>query len=141
MGRRVWMWTSAPPRTPVPSVASTLMVASTVCVSMALCHVPTTPPAANQHLVSPLPLFYYVLGYPFSKSRVDSTECHIKMTLLVKMFTVVEFLFQSLLYYKSVAYISDEEPFLIFANRYYLRKLNLDGSNYTLIKQVRWLSA
>uniref|UniRef100_A0A8C4HHC4 EGF-like domain-containing protein n=1 Tax=Dicentrarchus labrax TaxID=13489 RepID=A0A8C4HHC4_DICLA len=31
---------------------------------------------------------------------------------------------------------SDEEPFLIFANRYYLRKLNLDGSNYTLLKQV-----
>uniref|UniRef100_A0A8C1XQQ3 Low density lipoprotein receptor-related protein 1Aa n=1 Tax=Cyprinus carpio TaxID=7962 RepID=A0A8C1XQQ3_CYPCA len=30
---------------------------------------------------------------------------------------------------------SDEEPFLIFANRYYLRKLNLDGSNYTLLKQ------
>ncbi|KTG00479.1 hypothetical protein cypCar_00035218, partial [Cyprinus carpio] len=30
---------------------------------------------------------------------------------------------------------SDEEPFLIFANRYYLRKLDLDGSNYTLIKQ------
>lgn len=32
---------------------------------------------------------------------------------------------------------TDEEPFLIFANRYYLRKLNLDGSNYTLLKQVR----
>lgn len=32
--------------------------------------------------------------------------------------------------------LADEEPFLIFANRYYLRKLNLDGSNYTLIKQV-----
>lgn len=31
---------------------------------------------------------------------------------------------------------ADEEPFLIFANRYYLRKLNLDGSNYTLLKQV-----
>uniref|UniRef100_A0A3B3RZD4 LDL receptor related protein 1 n=1 Tax=Paramormyrops kingsleyae TaxID=1676925 RepID=A0A3B3RZD4_9TELE len=30
---------------------------------------------------------------------------------------------------------SAEEPFLIFANRYYLRKLNLDGSNYTLLKQ------
>uniref|UniRef100_A0A8C2WTY4 LDL receptor related protein 1 n=1 Tax=Cyclopterus lumpus TaxID=8103 RepID=A0A8C2WTY4_CYCLU len=30
---------------------------------------------------------------------------------------------------------SDEEPFLIFANRYYLRKLNLDASNYTLLKQ------
>ncbi|KAI1892263.1 hypothetical protein AGOR_G00131550 [Albula goreensis] len=30
---------------------------------------------------------------------------------------------------------SEEEAFLIFANRYYLRKLNLDGSNYTLIKQ------
>ncbi|KAL2293805.1 hypothetical protein Nmel_018869, partial [Mimus melanotis] len=30
---------------------------------------------------------------------------------------------------------ADEEPFLIFANRYYLRKLNLDGSNYTLLKQ------
>lgn len=30
----------------------------------------------------------------------------------------------------------EEEPYLIFANRYYLRKLNLDGSNYTLIKQV-----
>uniref|UniRef100_A0A4W5QI25 LDL receptor related protein 1 n=1 Tax=Hucho hucho TaxID=62062 RepID=A0A4W5QI25_9TELE len=30
---------------------------------------------------------------------------------------------------------SEEEPFLIFANRYYLRKLNLDGSNYTLLKQ------
>ncbi|TKS77601.1 Prolow-density lipoprotein receptor-related protein 1 [Collichthys lucidus] len=30
---------------------------------------------------------------------------------------------------------SEEEPYLIFANRYYLRKLNLDGSNYTLIKQ------
>lgn len=26
---------------------------------------------------------------------------------------------------------------MIFANRYYLRKLNLDGSNYTLLKQVR----
>lgn len=32
---------------------------------------------------------------------------------------------------------AEEEPYLIFANRYYLRKLNLDGSNYTLIKQVR----
>ncbi|NWU72680.1 LRP1 protein, partial [Pterocles burchelli] len=32
--------------------------------------------------------------------------------------------------------VTDEEPFLIFANRYYLRKLNLDGSNYTLLKQV-----
>lgn len=32
--------------------------------------------------------------------------------------------------------LPDEEPFLIFANRYYLRKLNLDGSNYTLLKQV-----
>lgn len=32
---------------------------------------------------------------------------------------------------------ADEEPFLIFANRYYLRKLNLDGSNYTLLKQAR----
>uniref|UniRef100_H9GB47 EGF-like domain-containing protein n=1 Tax=Anolis carolinensis TaxID=28377 RepID=H9GB47_ANOCA len=31
--------------------------------------------------------------------------------------------------------ITDEEPFLIFANRYYLRKLSLDGSNYTLLKQ------
>ncbi|KAG7278890.1 hypothetical protein CRUP_036404 [Coryphaenoides rupestris] len=31
---------------------------------------------------------------------------------------------------------SDEKPFLIFANRYYLRKINLDRSNYTLIKQV-----
>lgn len=31
---------------------------------------------------------------------------------------------------------TDEEPFLIFANRYYLRRLNLDGSNYTLLKQV-----
>lgn len=31
---------------------------------------------------------------------------------------------------------ADEEPFLIFANRYYLRRLNLDGSNYTLLKQV-----
>ncbi|XP_049327868.1 low-density lipoprotein receptor-related protein 1 isoform X3 [Astyanax mexicanus] len=31
--------------------------------------------------------------------------------------------------------VSEEEPFLIFANRYYLRKLNLDGSNYTLLKQ------
>lgn len=29
------------------------------------------------------------------------------------------------------------KPYLIFANRYYLRKLNLDGSNYTLIKQVK----
>ncbi|OXB51766.1 UNVERIFIED_CONTAM: hypothetical protein H355_001255 [Colinus virginianus] len=31
--------------------------------------------------------------------------------------------------------VAEEEPFLIFANRYYLRKLNLDGSNYTLLKQ------
>ncbi|XP_058529110.1 prolow-density lipoprotein receptor-related protein 1 isoform X2 [Ochotona princeps] len=31
--------------------------------------------------------------------------------------------------------VTDEEPFLIFANRYYLRRLNLDGSNYTLLKQ------
>lgn len=38
----------------------------------------------------------------------------------------------------SVWYLRvEEEPYLIFANRYYLRKLNLDGSNYTLIKQVR----
>ncbi|XP_015265029.1 PREDICTED: prolow-density lipoprotein receptor-related protein 1 [Gekko japonicus] len=31
--------------------------------------------------------------------------------------------------------VTDDEPFLIFANRYYLRKLSLDGSNYTLLKQ------
>uniref|UniRef100_UPI00358E1ABB prolow-density lipoprotein receptor-related protein 1 isoform X2 n=1 Tax=Myxine glutinosa TaxID=7769 RepID=UPI00358E1ABB len=31
--------------------------------------------------------------------------------------------------------ISDVEPFLIFANRYYLRSLDLGGRNYTLIKQ------
>lgn len=37
----------------------------------------------------------------------------------------------------DVSLPADEEPFLIFANRYYLRKLNLDGSNYTLLKQVR----
>lgn len=38
----------------------------------------------------------------------------------------------------SIWYLdTEEEPYLIFANRYYLRKLNLDGSNYTLIKQVR----
>nr|XP_032823068.1 low-density lipoprotein receptor-related protein 1-like isoform X2 [Petromyzon marinus] len=30
--------------------------------------------------------------------------------------------------------LSDEEAVLIFANRYYLRKVNLDGSNYTLLK-------
>lgn len=36
---------------------------------------------------------------------------------------------------------AEEEPYLIFANRYYLRKLNLDGSNYTLIKQVRQTAA
>lgn len=36
----------------------------------------------------------------------------------------------------DVSVPTDEEPFLIFANRYYLRKLNLDGSNYTLLKQV-----
>lgn len=36
---------------------------------------------------------------------------------------------------------AEEEPYLIFANRYYLRKLNLDGSNYTLIKQVRHCDA
>ncbi|XP_075055508.1 prolow-density lipoprotein receptor-related protein 1 [Mixophyes fleayi] len=28
-----------------------------------------------------------------------------------------------------------EDPFLIFANRYYLRKLSLGGNNYTLLKQ------
>lgn len=38
-----------------------------------------------------------------------------------------------------LAYV-EVEPYLIFANRYYLRKLNLDGSNYTLIKQVRYIS-
>lgn len=37
----------------------------------------------------------------------------------------------------SLCLPAEEEPFLIFANRYYLRKLNLDGSNYTLLKQVR----
>ena len=37
----------------------------------------------------------------------------------------------------DVSVPAEEEPFLIFANRYYLRKLNLDGSNYTLLKQVR----
>lgn len=42
----------------------------------------------------------------------------------------------------SVWYLyAEEEPYLIFANRYYLRKLNLDGSNYTLIKQVRHTSS
>lgn len=37
----------------------------------------------------------------------------------------------------DVSLPADEIPYLIFANRYYLRKLNLDGSNYTLLKQVR----
>lgn len=56
MGRRVWMWTSAPPHTPVLSVASTHTVASTASVLMALCRVLMTPPAANPHLVSLSPL-------------------------------------------------------------------------------------
>lgn len=45
--------------------------------------------------------------------------------------------FQAKSAHSPVSLPADEEPFLIFANRYYLRKLNLDGSNYTLLKQVR----
>lgn len=53
----------------------------------------------------------------------------------LRVFTCV--LYRYLQLFESLVPFTDEEPFLIFANRYYLRKLNLDGSNYTLIKQVR----
>lgn len=61
----------------------------------------------HAHTHTPLHFFTYILKW------VRSANC------LVWMFLCVE-----------------EEAYLLFANRYYLRKLNLDGSNYTLIKQV-----
>ncbi|KAM4794631.1 prolow-density lipoprotein receptor-related protein 1 [Rhinophrynus dorsalis] len=36
---------------------------------------------------------------------------------------------------KVASPVEVEEPYLIFANRYYLRKLSLGGTNYTLLKQ------
>lgn len=35
------------------------------------------------------------------------------------------------------ALILDEEPFLILADHHEIRKISTDGSNYTLLKQVR----
>lgn len=44
-------------------------------------------------------------------------------------------IFQSSL--KSVILITAEEPFLVMADHHEIRKLSVDGSNYTILKQVR----
>lgn len=65
-----------------------------------------------------------------STSGKASPECF-TFCLLLTANSILKWMFS--VWYSCV----EEEPYLIFANRYYLRKLNLDGSNYTLIKQVR----
>lgn len=39
--------------------------------------------------------------------------------------------------YRCFCFSSAEEPFLILADHHEIRKLSVDGSNYTLLKQVR----
>lgn len=36
-------------------------------------------------------------------------------------------------------FVSVEEPFLIMADHHEIRKLSVDGSNYTILKQVSWV--
>jgi hypothetical protein len=36
-----------------------------------------------------------------------------------------------------VLFLSVEEPFLVLADHHEIRKLSVDGSNYTILKQVR----
>lgn len=101
----------------VPSIASTHMAASTVSAWMALNSAPMTPPSASLHQVR------------------HTHVCFVFHWLLIAN-SVLKHMFYFIFCLASV----EVEPYLIFANRYYLRKLNLDGSNYTLIKQVRQIS-
>lgn len=97
-------------RLPIParSAASTRMAASTVCVWTVTSSVLRTPPSASQ----------------------------LRVRNLSGLITFISCFVVSPLKY-GISLPTDVEPFLIFANRYYLRKLNLNGSNYTLLIQVR----
>lgn len=111
MGRRVSTLMSAQAPIPARSAVSTRTAASTVCAWRVTSLALKTPLSANQLRVrnaTGLTIFWKCLIHIHSDHQI-----------------------------KSNPNPADEEPFLIFANRYYLRKLNLDGSNYTLLKQVR----
>lgn len=103
----MWMLTSAPPPSRVASGALTLMAPTSACVWRA-----TKPWSATPIRAKPCQVSLFV---------ADSQP----VTVLLKWSLT-----------QKMCLISAEEPFLIMADHHEIRKLSVDGSNYTILKQV-----
>lgn len=98
---------SAPPPSRVASGASTLTAPTSACVWMVMKPWSATPIRAKPCQVS---LFV-----------ADSQPLTVLLTWSLT---------------QKMCLISAEEPFLIMADHHEIRKLSVDGSNYTILKQV-----
>ena len=120
MGRRVWTLTSAVPAYLAASAASTPMAPSGVSVWMDTKPWSATPtPARPSHVIW--------LSVDITK-YIPNGERNKLCNLVQKLCHYVFLSFFSLV----------EEPLLILADHHEIRKLSVDGSNYTILKQVRY---
>lgn len=109
MGRRVWTWMSAPPPSRAASAVSIPTAPTSACVWTA-----TRPWSETQTRAKPCPV-----SSPAAESRT-SKQFQISRHFLTMCLSL----------------ILAEEPFLIMADHHEIRKLSVDGSNYTILKQV-----
>lgn len=108
MARLAWTSTSVPRLSPAASDASTPMAPTSAYVWMAMKPWNATPMCARLCPVS------VMLTITLASKILKRIFSHV-----TKMFI-----------------ISAEEPFLIMADHHEIRKLSVDGSNYTILKQV-----
>lgn len=110
-GRLVWILMNAPLPFLVASAASTLMAPTSACVWMAT--------------------------KPWSAVPIHARLCQVRLIFLIPHLAEFQCLpITPLVLLCCVFIISDEEPFLIMADHHEIRKLSIDGSNYTILKQA-----
>lgn len=108
MARLVWTSTSAPPLSPAASDASTPM--------------------------APTSAYVWMATKPWNAAPICARLCPVSLMLTVtprSKISKLTFSFETKMFI-----ISAEEPFLIMADHHEIRKLSIDGSNYTILKQV-----
>lgn len=103
---------SAPPLSPAASDAST----------------PTAPTSA----------YVWMAMKPWNATPICARLCLVSLMLTVTLRSKISKLTFS--FVTKMFIISAEEPFLIMADHHEIRKLSVDGSNYTILKQVSVIS-
>lgn len=119
MGRLVWILMNAPLPFLVVSAASTLMAPSNAFVWMVMKPWSAILIHAKLFRVSLCILLLFHFFSQYGKFQFSSTVW------------ILQYVSS-----KAIFFISAEEPFLIMADHHEIRKLSVDGSNYTILKQV-----